>query len=406
MSIDRVRSVLDGIAATLGCPIVLDDERQRLLAHTGHDVTADGVRVASILARGATPEIRTWFEQWGILEATDPVRTPADRGRQIAPRWVVPLRHQGVLLGFVSVLDHGRLTRDDLAPVLESAAAIAEALYVARRAEPRVAALLELLVLPQRSGPGDDVTLDIAAMYPHTGPIAVVTFARRGAAVVPDAVPELLAAVRHACRAFPARTALYAAIEGAVVALVPAGPDRAVTAATRLAASVVAGTTEIAGIVAGVSSAEWDASSAAAAYSESVRALRIPLADATAEAISCWDRAGAFRALTLLPAAGAVDPIDPRVRALLAQPQLARTVEAFLDRAGDAGATAQQLRIHRATLYQRLARVRELCALDIQRSGDDRLTAHVGLRLAMLAHGRPGAPSSPDARRANRGNRA
>ena len=65
-------------------------------------------------------------------------------------------------------------------------------------------------------------------------------------------------------------------------------------------------------------------------------------------------------------------------------PQLARTVEAFLDNAGDAAATARRLQIHRATLYQRLARVSDLCALDIQRSGDDRLAAHVGLRLTTL----------------------
>src|SRR3954447_16828123 len=149
MSIGRLQTIIDGIAAALSCQVVLDDERQRLLAHSDHDMTADDVRVASILARGATPEIRAWFEQWGILTATEPVRTPADRERLIAPRWVVPLRHERTLLGFVSVLDRGRLTREQLAPLLESTAVIAETLYVARRAEPRVSALLQLLVLPR-----------------------------------------------------------------------------------------------------------------------------------------------------------------------------------------------------------------------------------------------------------------
>jgi hypothetical protein len=389
MSIDRVQVLLDGIAATLSCQVVLDDERQRLLAYTDHDVTADDVRVASILARRATPEIRTWFEQWGILEATEPVRTPADSRRQIAPRWVVPLRHGGMLLGFVSVLDRGRLTREQLEPVMESIVVIAETLYVARRAEPRVSALLELLVLPRPSGGGDDVTVDGAVMYPHTGPIAVVAFAARLPNARPDGMPELLAAVRHACRAFPAQTALYAEIAGSVIALVPLRSDDAVTAAASLAEAVIGGTAGVPGIVAGISSAGWTAGSAARAYGEAIRALRIPLADPTAAAISSWDHAGAFRALTLLPLAGDFDPIDPRVRALEAHPQLARTVETFLDNAGDAGTTARQLQIHRATLYQRLTRVFDLCALDIQRSGDDRLAAHIGLRLATLARGRP-----------------
>ncbi len=294
MSIERIQPLLGGIAATLACQIVLDDERQRLLAYTDHDATADEVRVASILARRAAPEIRAWFEQWGILEATEPVRTPADGARQIAPRWVVPLRHEGTLLGFISVLDHGRLTREQLEPVMDSTADIAETLSAARRAEPRVAALLQLLVLPPRTGSGD-APLDVPALYPHTGPIAVVTFAARLTNAGPDGRSELLAAVRHACQVFPGHTALYAEVAETVVALVPLRSDGTVTPAARLAEAVIGGTAEVPGIVAGISSGGWTASSAAKAYGESIRALRIPLADPAAPAISPWDRAGAFR---------------------------------------------------------------------------------------------------------------
>jgi hypothetical protein len=291
-----------------------------------------------------------------------------------------------VLLGFVSVLDRGRLTRGELEPVLDSTAAIAETLYATRRAEPRLAALLQLLVLPPRPGDGGDA-VDAAVLYPHAGPIAVVSFAARAADAGPDAMPELLAVVRHACQAHPAHTALYAELAGTVVALVPLRSSDAVTPAGRLAEAVIGGTPEPLGIVAGISSATWTASSAAKAYAESARALRIPLADPAAAPISSWDRAGAFRALTMVPVGGDADPIDPRVHTLLAHPQLARTVEAFLDTAGDAATTARRLRIHRATLYQRLSRVSDLCGLDIQRSGDDRLAAHVGLRLETLARG-------------------
>jgi hypothetical protein len=382
MSISQeVQVLLDGIAAELSCAVVLDDERQRLLAYTEHDVTADDVRRTSILARGATPEVRIWFEQWGILEATEPVRTPADSRRDISPRWVVPLRHKGMLLGFVSVLDRGRLTREELEPVMELTTQIAETLYLPRRAEPRISALLQLLVLPPHPRDADDVT----ATYPHVGPIAVVTFAARHPSADPDTVPGLLAAVRHACQVFPANTALYAELARSVVALVPLRPDAAVTPATRLADTVIGATADEADVVAGISSGTWTAYSAARAYGESIRALRIVVADPAARVISTWDDAGAFRALTLLPVAGDHDPIDPRVRTLAMHRQLARTVEAFLDHAGDASATAELLQIHRTTLYQRLSRVSDLCALDIQRSGDDRLTAHVGLRLTTLA---------------------
>ena len=64
---------------------------------------------------------------------------------------------------------------------------------------------------------------------------------------------------------------------------------------------------------------------------------------------------------------------------------LAITAEEFLDRAGDAQATAEHLIIHRSTLYQRLNRIEHLCDLDLHRSGEDRLVTHLGLRLLRLA---------------------
>lgn len=55
----------------------------------------------------------------------------------------------------------------------------------------------------------------------------------------------------------------------------------------------------------------------------------------------------------------------------------------YLDTAGDAKRTVAQLHIHRATLYYRLRRIEELTDLDLSR-GDDRLAAHLSLKLARL----------------------
>jgi sugar diacid utilization regulator len=244
--------------------------------------------------------------------------------------------------------------------------------------------LLQLLVLPPPDGDAVGARPEAAALYAHRGPIAVVSFASRRPDADPAGTAEMLAAVRHACQAFPAGTALYAKIARTVVALVPLRRDASVAPAARLAETVI-GDADAPEVRAGISSAVSTAGRADQAYSESGRALRIALTGGTDDRIASWERAGAFRALTLLPVGGAHDPVDPRVHILVAHPELARTVEAFLDNAGDAGTTARQLQIHRATLYQRLGRVADLCALDIQRSGDDRLAAHIGLRFATLA---------------------
>ena len=63
---------------------------------------------------------------------------------------------------------------------------------------------------------------------------------------------------------------------------------------------------------------------------------------------------------------------------------LVDTLEAYLDLAGDAKATAEALTLHRATLYYRLNRIEEITGARLK-TGDDRLALHLGLRLARLS---------------------
>jgi DNA-binding PucR family transcriptional regulator len=76
------------------------------------------------------------------------------------------------------------------------------------------------------------------------------------------------------------------------------------------------------------------------------------------------------------------------VRALLepGHREMARTAEAFLDCAGQAGRTAARLGIHRQTLYYRLSRVEQLTGLDLD-DGEDRLLLHMALKAARLVRG-------------------
>jgi sugar diacid utilization regulator len=62
---------------------------------------------------------------------------------------------------------------------------------------------------------------------------------------------------------------------------------------------------------------------------------------------------------------------------------LIEALEGLLDHGGDVADAAKDLSMHRATLYRRLERVEEITGLDFER-GDDRLLAHLGLRLLRL----------------------
>jgi hypothetical protein len=71
--------------------------------------------------------------------------------------------------------------------------------------------------------------------------------------------------------------------------------------------------------------------------------------------------------------------------------QLLVTAETYLDSAGDAKRAAAAMHIHRGTLYQRLARIEQLSGLDLA-NGMDRLTLHLGIKLARLADTAPKVP--------------
>src|SRR6185436_7911708 len=63
--------------------------------------------------------------------------------------------------------------------------------------------------------------------------------------------------------------------------------------------------------------------------------------------------------------------------------QLVDTLEAFLENAGDVQTTAEQLFVHRTTLYYRLQRIEELTGARLS-DGEDRLVYHLSLKIARL----------------------
>ncbi|MGW5691682.1 PucR family transcriptional regulator [Streptomyces asiaticus] len=90
--------------------------------------------------------------------------------------------------------------------------------------------------------------------------------------------------------------------------------------------------------------------------------------------------------------------IHPGLRSLLLDPAhrgLVETLRVYLDHAGDAQHAATALHIHRSTLYKRLHRVEQLTGLQLD-VGDDRLAAHLGLKMAELHPRLPTSMKAPD----------
>jgi sugar diacid utilization regulator len=113
--------------------------------------------------------------------------------------------------------------------------------------------------------------------------------------------------------------------------------------------------------------------------------------------VACWSQLGIYRVLSQLT--GDVvrsASVHPGLERLLDDPAnvpLLDTLETYLDLAGNAHATADQMNLHRTSLYYRLQRVEQLAGTDLK-DGNERLSLHLALKLARLAgrHHSPGTP--------------
>ncbi|MFB8776164.1 PucR family transcriptional regulator, partial [Streptomyces broussonetiae] len=107
------QELVDEISELLGAPATLENRDFELIAFGAYDSEGDldpsaldPVRTRSILTRRSTAAVRAWFEGFGITRATGPVRIPRTPEAGVhRGRICLPVRHRGVVLGYVWLLD-------------------------------------------------------------------------------------------------------------------------------------------------------------------------------------------------------------------------------------------------------------------------------------------------------------
>mgnify|MGYP001310674385 CR=1 FL=1 len=416
---DTYQRLTDEVSALLGTPATLENRDFGLIAFAAHesvDASAmDPVRTRTILQRRSSAEVRQWFESFGITRARGPVRIPPDPAAGVTTgRICLPVRHHGVVHGYIWLLDQGALDLGD--PRLADALAVADrigALLAAETAEAaRPAELLHgLLTGPPRRRADTAAELGQVLGPAGAGPLAVVAVVPWDAAdtagdpaplpPVPGAVavaatctvPRAWAAPRRFGHGDPPAAARpgprepHAGLAALVRLRTPGSLAPAHSAAQRLldltdtpGGSADAPTGAGGRRVAGLSAPCHRLTAVPDAWRQALGAARA--AYASGEPLARWDRIGPYRLLTALPDDLGTDP----AAAVLLRPEhreLARTAETYLDCAGQAGRTARLLGVHRQTLYYRLARVEQLTGLDLS-SGEDRLLLHMALKAARL----------------------
>ncbi len=136
----------------------------------------------------------------------------------------------------------------------------------------------------------------------------------------------------------------------------------------------------------GVSSAMTGAHNVGAAHQQCNEALDIAQRVNSAQQVRHFDDLGYIHTLYHAgPASLSQNLQAPVLRRLLAERQadLFNTLEAYLDAGGNSVQTAERLHIHRSTLNYRLARIKEICAVDLS-SANTRLNLQIALKLMRL----------------------
>ena len=385
-----IQALVDGLADRLGMPVGVDDRRFRSIAYSSHSDEIDPVRRMSILGRQAPDEVTDWLLELGIVESSGYMRVPGNRDLHMVPRVCFPLRFHERLLGFMWLTESGGPLADQLLDqAAEATHQIAAELFRARAGRTGGGSRRG------RSGP----RADWSAKRPR------ITVRRAACAGhPPDGCRRRHRRKPPAGGSHSTQRRLGTPATGTAPATCPgtgrsrSGGDRAGRTEAELdraAARVLSFIElEIADLpasraVVGLGRPRTDPGDLPAARHEAALAARVARSAASHGPLARFADLEAYQLIAEL--VGTREPVvaHPSLAPYLAvrsnAQSLVLTAETYLERGGDAAAAARDLFIHRSSLYNRLHRVEELVGIDM-RSGADRLSLHLGLRLWRLAH--------------------
>lgn len=381
MALSELQLLVDELAERLDAPAVLEDHEQRMVVYSAHDGPVDEVRRDSIMRRETRQEVRDWFRQFGIVKAGEPLRIPSHPDLGILGRLCAPVRFRGRLMGWLFLIDDAQgIGPADLTLVQQAGEQAGILLY-----EEELARRLSTSILSHLIGPSADMRETAAQQLIEQGLATAqashaVVYLRPVTPVGPELIGEVLWQLRQAGVLRVARQD-----HGILLVRVPREDDDGTACQVAGEARDLLAERLPGRVVAGVGDAQRHLTAAPTSYRQALLAARVAAAIPSVGAVAAWSRLGAYRALVQLPPGERCEScLDPRLLRLLdADVELARTVETYLDLGGDAGRTADQLNVHRATLYYRLNKAQQLTGANL-RDGGDRLALHLSFKLARL----------------------
>ncbi|WP_316520073.1 PucR family transcriptional regulator [Kitasatospora brasiliensis] len=392
-----LQTLVDGLAEELGRSVVLDDPLVRMICTSRHFGDEDRVRVRTLLQGIADDEAIRYVLSQGVGQWTGPGILPGRDDLGLRPRYCVPIRERGHMLGILMVLAVGDpLTEGEIAAIDRVARTVAAEMYADRLAsdldEKRNRQLLGWLV-------GSDSALRCAAHQrlvddgllpagPHVVVTSVAVAGQRGpSGEIALALRGALEPYRHARTA---RGLLAVEQDRAVLVQVFDGEpteDDLDLQSRGILRSLRTFLGQEAEVMVGVGGRRTALADAWISHDQARVAARAARRLPRLGGIGDWERLGEFTMFLQLPDSALNDSLVPKpLRRLLddsAGSRLEETLRCFLENAGSVPRTAEVLELHRTSLYYRLRQIQEITGLDLD-DGAHRLVLHMGLQLLDL----------------------
>ncbi|WP_020658323.1 PucR family transcriptional regulator [Amycolatopsis benzoatilytica] len=392
---DALQTLVDDLADELQRSVAVNDPVVRVLCTSRHFGDEDEIRIRAVLQHDAGAAASSFILGQGVAQWPRPGMLDGDAELGMSPRFCVPLRERGDLLGLLMVIDADHsLTESETARIEQVSKTAAALLHQARIAADGVRGERER-TLSRLLGPEPDARRDaLTADWLSDAPQVVVTVleARPGELSAAETEVAVRSVVESAARRRPRRLLpLVAGIRGVLVHPAPHIDQNEIARdAERMAgelSQLLGGQgTAVAGIgepADGLASA-WQSYAQAAAAAKGARLL--PGAGPVAQ----WADLGAYAILLQIPDDALSPALIPeplaRLRADPKGPRLVETLRTFLDHGGSIPRTAEALHLHRTSLYYRLDQIRAISGLDLD-DGRTRLLLHAGLLVADLVTG-------------------
>jgi sugar diacid utilization regulator len=353
-------------------------------------------------------DVQDHIMRTGISAAEGPVRVPAWPERELFSRVAVPVRCGGRLFGYLWLIDDEyTLTDDELQMAADASAAAGQIMHrellLGDLRRSREQALLRDLVSEDQN-----VRSHAAAELTSTGrlPAAghVVVLAVRVAAAAlnrnPDASSELDLALQRLVRQLMPMEAIAVTRAGGhglllAASMRPPTAENLRSHALRLCADLARIAPVPQAIRVGIGPVVIGLEAAHSSCALADVGLRVAETVPGFSQVVCYDELGIYGLLVHLPLDSLPpDAVPAGLRQLIDKDtagHLVDTLETYLDSAGDARASAAQLNVHRTSLYYRLSRIELITGMNLA-SGSDRLSLHLGLKLARLLHLLPDIP--------------